>query len=344
MIPSYLAAVKREISFYRERFTAVDTVYLGGGTPSVLTGLQIGELMVFIHETFSLAPGAEITIEINPADWGREDLSAAHGLGINRINIGVQSTDDRALTLLGRRHNAQAARAALKDARAAGFDNLGSDLIYNLPYQSLEAWEGTLEEVLDFHPEHLSCYELELKSATPLGRRFALGEFPLPTEEISRTFFLHTSAFLEARGYEHYEVSNFARGLQRASRHNQKYWDHTPYLGLGPAAHSYARSRRWWNHASLTDYIRDCDQGQRPLGGSEELSADQLRLEAFFLGLRTRRGIGLEEYRRRWGGDLLAEKGVELERLAQEGLLVIAQGRVCPTLSGLALADRLALL
>ncbi len=344
MIPSYLAAVKREISFYRERFTAFDTVYLGGGTPSVLTGLQIGELMDFIHETFSLAPGAEITIETNPGDCAPDFLATLRTAGFNRISIGVQSFNDTLLTFLGRRHSSSDAIDAVMNSRQAGFANIGLDLIYALPGQNMNQWTTTISKALSLEPEHLSCYELTIEPSTPLGKQFTSGTLPVPPEDVQFEFFMTTSELLEASEYVHYEVSNFARGWDHASRHNMKYWCHAPYLGIGPAAHSFLGTQRWWNHRSLERYLKDIRDGRPPVSDTEVLGHDELMTEAIFLGMRTKKGIDLDDFSRRFGCNLLQEKGPALDHLEKQGLITIHDGHVAPTRRGLAVADTLALL
>jgi oxygen-independent coproporphyrinogen-3 oxidase len=342
LIPEYLAALKREIGLYREEFTSFDTVYFGGGTPSLLRPGQVGDILGAIRKAFVILPGAEITCEVNPADLNREDLKNLHDLGINRLNIGVQSFNDDELLLLGRRHDRRQAMHAIEDARQAGFENIGLDLIYCLPGQDMRQWQATLAQAISLGPAHLSCYELELKTHTPLGQRLAQGKIVQPGEDTQREFFLRTSEILEASGFVHYEVSNFARGMDKASRHNQKYWDHTPYLGLGPSAHSFQGTKRWWNHAALAEYVRDLGQGHKPMAGSETLSPDQLYAEALMLGFRTSRGIDLEKMKSSFGRDLLAEKAQVLEHYRRAGLITIEPGFIRPTREGLSVADGLA--
>lgn len=344
LIPGFLDALSAEMDLYQGEFECFDTVYLGGGTPSLLTPAQVEVLLGRIWHAFTILPGAEITVEVNPADWGREEMKMLRQTGINRVNIGVQSFDDEELKFLGRRHNRAQALSALDDALAAGFENIGLDLIYGLPGRAFDQWLFSLGQALDIHPAHLSCYELELKPHTPLGRLYELGEIEQRSEDHEREFFVRTSEILEGSGYIHYEVSNFAAGMDRASRHNRKYWDHTPYLGLGPAAHSFRENRRWWNHESIHRYLTDLKDRKRPVNDSEELGLGQLALEALFLGLRTREGIDLEHFRQRYGYDLMKEKGSLLEEWSTSGLLKIAQGRVRPTRSGMAVADALVVL
>lgn len=344
LVEAYLESLSREIDSYREEFAEFDTIYLGGGTPSLLTVSRIGAILEKAHRTFGIAPGAEITIEVNPADIDRSGMSVLKALGINRINIGVQSFDDRELAFLGRRHDSISAMAALEAARGAGFENIGLDLIYSLPGQTFDAWQTSLEKALSFHPDHLSCYELELKESTPLGREYGKGMLEPRTEESQHHFFVRTSEIIEEAGYLHYEISNFSQGIGKSSRHNRKYWDHTPYLGLGPSAHSYKGGRRWWNHESLTHYLRDLNEGRQPVRGYEDLSREELAAEALFLGLRMRQGIDIENYRSLYGIDLVKEKGIKLSEWVKAGLIVIDSGTISPTRAGMAVADTLALL
>jgi oxygen-independent coproporphyrinogen III oxidase len=340
----FLHALLREMESCRDEFQIFDTVYLGGGTPSLLSPVQVGRILDGVRRNFRILPGSEITIEANPADWGPEDLLAVRRLGVSRINLGIQSFDDRELSFLGRRHNSSQAFAALDGARKAGFGSVGFDLMYGLPGQSFPAWETSLEKALQWGPDHLSCYELELKPDTPLGLRDQKGELEPRTEEGLREFFLRTSELAEGAGYIHYEVSNFAKSPGMASRHNGKYWDHTPYLGLGPSAHSFKGTRRWWNHDSLEDYLGSLKAGKRPVGDSEELDSAQLAFEALFLGLRMKKGIDLEAYARTYGIDLIHEKCPQLLAWQSAGLVEIEAGTLRPTREGMAVADALAVL
>ena len=257
----------------------------------------------------------------------------------------------RNCVFLKRRHTARQTLRALELIRAAGFDNLGLDLMYGLPGQTLDAWLKTLETALSFAPEHLSCYQLTIAAGetpalpTPFARLAARGELILPDEETQRDFFLLTRQFLEERGYLHYEVSNFARmeepqagGLcHYCCRHNRKYWSHTPYLGLGPAAHSFRDGRRWWNFSSVGQYCAALNTGGAPVAGSETLTPEQLRLEALCLGFRTREGVALEVIRQFPGWKAV------LAELQESGLVQLTAGRVAATPEGLVVADRLPL-
>jgi len=332
------------MAIYRQRFQTFDTVYIGGGTPSLLQPEQLKELFKTIRQTFHLLPESEITMEANPSDLDPSYCESLLDLGVNRINIGVQSFDPEILKFLGRRHSADQAIWAIQNCRRAGFVNLGLDFIYAIPGQEIKSWIEILARALQFAPEHLSCYELTLEPLTPLGKQMEKGIISLPKEDKKGEFFIRTSEFLEANGYIHYEVSNFSRGEEFASRHNQKYWNHTDYLGLGPSAHSFAGRKRWWNHRTLPTYISHLAVGNPPVEGTEVLTDEELQLEALFLGLRTKKGISLKEFAALYHCDLLAEKKEIWARLQDEGLLQVKDGFLSPTRSGMAMADALALL
>jgi oxygen-independent coproporphyrinogen-3 oxidase len=340
----FLDALHREMDIYRTEFSGFDTVYIGGGTPSVLSVKDLGAILDVVANRFTVDSRAEITVEVNPADIDLNGLKALRSLGINRINIGVQSFDDDILKFLGRRHNRHQALSALTASERAEFDNIGMDLIYGVPGQEVTSWTDTLHFALSFNPAHLSCYQLTVEPDTLLGIGQAKGEISMPDEETLADLFFQTSGITEKSGYIHYEVSSFARNLELQSRHNQKYWDHTPYLGLGPAAHSFDGCRRWWNYRSLNAYIEDLKRETPPVAVSETLTDEQLRLEALFLGLRTKSGIRFEDYKLRYGYDLLSEKAEIISLLAEKGLVEIEDGRLKPTLAGMAVADSLALI
>ena len=340
-IPDFLKALEREMEIYRQVLGRFDTLYIGGGTPSVLTTRDFAGILSQIDKTFCLSSDTEITVEVNPADVDRKYLESLRQLGVNRLHIGVQSFDEKVLSFLERRHTKSQAVRAIESAQKAGFDNMGLDLIYGVPGQDRQSWIDNLSLAVSFDVAHLSCYQLTVEPRTPLGIRRQRGEFSLPGEEIQHDLFMATSETLEDAGYVHYEVSNFAKGLSAASRHNQKYWNHTPYLGLGPAAHSFRNNRRWWNHRSVNQYIRDLGRGKAPVEGAETLTGKQLQMEALCLGLRTKKGIHLTDFSARYQCDLLSENGGILATLGEAELVEIKDGYLCPTRCGLAVADSL---
>lgn len=343
-VDAWLEALALEMEMYRGFAPAFDTVYVGGGTPSCLPADRLAELLRQARSAFPVVPEAETTVEVNPGDVDAAFLGRLREAGFNRVSIGVQSFDDSILNVLGRRHNGHESLEAVESARMAGFENLSVDLIYGVPGQSLELWRRTLDTALAFRPEHLSCYELTLERGTPLHRRVEAGQAAPLCEEEGYRFFSTTSAFLEDNGYDHYEVSNFARAESHVSRHNHKYWDHTPYLGLGPAAHSFRGNLRWWNHRDVDRYVRDARSGRKPVEGREALSQEELRTEALYFGFRTKRGIYGPAFRERYGLDLFRDEETALRGMKEEGLIRLDGEVLSPTRRGLALADRLCLL
>jgi oxygen-independent coproporphyrinogen-3 oxidase len=337
LVPDFTAALEKELLFYCTSFPAVGTVYLGGGTPTVLPDDAMSAIMHAVHRHISVAPDAEITIEANPNDLTRERLSHLRSLGCNRLSLGVQSFDDTVLGFLGRRHSAEEARRAIVLARQAGFDNISLDFMYGIPGQKQRDWFATIKEALSFAPEHFSCYQLTVKEETPFFELAQMGSFHPCSEEEQAELFLATSARLEEQGYSHYEVSNFCRTENLQARHNRTYWEHGPYLGLGPSAHSFDGRRRWWNVKPVETYCAKLKAGSVPIEAEEELSGEQLRIEALMLGLRTRKGIALSAPPTSTGAVLQ-----RLSKLQEEGLLTVADNRIAPTARGMLLADYIA--
>ncbi len=344
LIPDFLGALFKEMEIMSPKFGLIDTVYIGGGTPSILRPHQLGEILKRIRNHFDLESGAELTIEANTGDLDKPFLQHLVALGFNRLNVGVQSFDAKALQFLGRRHSLKETLSGLDYSRRAGFHNLGLDLIYGIPGQDLESWLQTLDQAVDFAPEHLSCYQLSVEENTPLKKELERGKFSLPGEDLQYDFFMKTAEFLENSGYLQYEVSNFSKGIEYSSRHNQKYWDHTPYLGLGPAAHSFLGNQRWWNYPSLHKYLAEIQEKRFPVQATEILTPEQLRLEAIYLGLRTRKGVNLKDLFDNYKYDLLSEKKEVVTKLRQVGFLGVEDDRLYPTRFGLAVADTLALM
>jgi oxygen-independent coproporphyrinogen-3 oxidase len=347
---AYVEAVVSEAGLSAGRWRAAeafDTLYLGGGTPSILAAGELERLLAALGRHLPVAPGARLFLEANPEDASPGKLAELRALGVSTLSLGVQSFDPRALKFLGRRHTPEAARRAVAAALEAGFPTVSVDLIFGLPaeHQGPTSLERTLEETVALAPHHVSCYQLTFHQGTPFGRgleRGTIRELPEPAQAAA---YERVLAVLTAAGYEPYEVSNFARrtpdGADHRSAHNRKYWDHTPYLGLGPSAHSFDGRCRWWNERDEEAWRRRIGAGERPVAGEETLSDEELALEALMLGLRTAEGVDLERYRERFGVDLVARNQALVERLAAEGLVAVADGRLRPTLRGFAVADGL---
>ncbi len=345
LLPRYLAALQQEIAFYQRSplfaHRTLASLYWGGGTPSLIPPESLAPLLDTITAAWPLEPEAEITLEANPGALDVHHLAGYRRAGINRLSLGIQSFDDRELHLLTRIHSAAEARTAIIAARAAGFANLSLDFIFGLPGQSTAGYTASLAAALDHHPEHLSLYGLTVEPATPLAGAVARGELPRCDEELEREMFLSGKALLEAAGYQHYEISNYGRP-GRAARHNQRYWEGSDYLGLGPSAHSFAAGQRWWNVRDLTAYLAAWERGKTAVAGEETLGVAEMRTESVMLGLRRSAGIDLAQWQQRFGEDLLERGARALQRLggAAQGSppFAVAEGEALLTLNGRRLA------
>ena len=337
LVSRWFGALRKEIIHYKDRFSRFDSLYLGGGTPTCLDIDSLRKIMETLLTHFDFSPDSEKTIEANPGDLTQEKILTLKALGFNRISLGVQAFDDHTLSFLGRTHTAVDAEKALLDLRSSGFDNIGVDLIYGYEGQTAETWKQTLEKALSFNPEHLSCYQLTFEEKTVFCRWKQQGIIKPLTEKEEAALFLTTSTFLQDHGYTHYEISNFAREEQYASRHNRKYWHHVPYLGLGPSAHSFQDATRWWNVRSIRAYCKALESGRAPIEGHERLTVEQLELETVSLGSRTMEGFDLNEITRT---PLTAKN---LSTLQDAGLIRVKDGHVHPTLKGFLVADQLPL-
>lgn len=323
-----------------------DTVYFGGGTPSCLLPEELAQILDAARARLGVAPDARVFLEANPEDVTPEGLAAWRALGVATLSLGIQSFAPADLAFLGRRHDAGAARASVERALAAGFETVSIDLIYGLPdglpAGSPDGWRRTLDEAVRLAPDHLSCYQLTVHDGTPFGARRDRGALRELRGEAQAGLFALTHTFLADAGYPAYEVSNFARAPEYRSRHNRKYWEHAPYLGLGPSAHSFDGRRRWWNERELAGWEERVAAGERPVAGSEELGPEMLALESLLLGLRTVEGVDLAALRLRYGVDLAEGNAALLTCLTADGLLTSVGERLVPTRAGLAVADGLA--
>ncbi len=288
----FLRALHHEIDLYAGygKKATFETIFFGGGTPSLLSPLQLDSILAHIHKVFLIESGAEVTVETNPGTVTKEKLAAFRSLGVNRLSIGVQSFHEDELKFLSRIHNSRQALECIQFAREVGFDNLSIDLIYALPDQSKERWEANLQKAVALGTDHISAYGLIIEDNTPLARMVSSRIVsPKPADEEAE-FYEFTMEFLERRGFEHYEVSNYAKPGFR-SRHNYNYWRHENYLSFGPSAHSFWRehgiARRWFNIASLSHYCSHLNENNLPLLTEEILTKEQLVTERILLGLRS---------------------------------------------------------
>ena len=328
----------------RPQSLVFDTLYIGGGTPSVFSPEEIGRVIDSALKQFNIAADVEVTLEVNPGTVAYEQLIGYLDAGINRLNIGSQSFQDANLQFLGRIHSSRDSIQAFDWSRQVGFDNVGLDLIYGLPEQTRENWRMDLEHALKLNPEHLSCYMLTCEPGTPLHRDLRAGRYhPLPDGKVRELFNL-TVEYLEKNGYVQYETSNFARKFKAdttryISRHNFKYWTSAPYLGFGASAHSFIEPQRCWNLSDVDKYIQEIEAGHLPVEETEVLTAEQLIMEAIYLGLRTFNGIDVEEFNQKFGLDFLQIFHQTITELENEGMIQKEQNRVRLSRKGMSFQD-----
>jgi len=348
---TYVVALCCEISKWKEIENpfAVDTIYFGGGTPSLLAPAQIERILKAVHERFEVVNGAEVTIELNPGSVGAQQanihrrdpenaevaqrnnetelpLRKLHDfrrLGINRASFGAQTFDDQELKQLGRTHTSADIPATFQRLREAGFEDINFDLIAGLPGQTLRGWKRNLDLALKLRPEHLSLYLLDVHEGTPLADQIRRRMRPKPDDDLAGEMYRVMIDQVTAAGYGHYEISNFCLpGFQ--SRHNTKYWNGAPYYGFGCSAHSYdGARRRWANEREVAKYVELIETEQSTVGERTDLKEEDARSESIFLGLRLMRGLDLEDYRSRFGADLREQYDTELNRLCEAGLIEI---------------------
>lgn len=327
----YVECLVQEIQLWQEveSSAAVDTIFFGGGTPSLLTPSQTGAILQAVRNRFTVMSDAEVTLEINPGDGGTTSivrlntLQELRALGVNRASFGAQSFDDDELKHLGRTHTAADIERTFNELRHAGFDNVSFDLIAGLPGQTLETWAGNLEQALALGPDHISLYLLDVHEGTPLSDQIRRGQRPQPDEDLAAEMYRMLIDRVCDAGYEHYEISNFCRpGFE--ARHNTKYWTGDPYYGFGCSAHSFDGAyRRWANERDTAAYVAAIQRGSSPIVERTQLSESEARAESLFLGLRMMQGMNLAAYRARFGADLFEAYRDDLARFREAGLVEI---------------------
>ena len=327
VISEYADALASEILSYRERGFKVDTVFFGGGTPSLLSPEDFLKIMRAVRESFLLSDEAEITLEANPKTLDRKKIESFVSSGVNRISLGLQSIHENELKILGRIHSYSEFLDTYRLCREAGIDNVNVDLMYGLPEQTVESFKETLRAVIDLSPEHISVYGLILEEGTPLYEKQSTLSFP--SEDCEYEMHLLADRHLSRAGYCHYEISNYSRA-GKESRHNLKYWRCEEYIGVGVSAHSYLDGYRFGRTQSLTEYLR----GNREYLNKEYIDRDGEALEKIMLGLRLREGISLKEYEDLFGFDLTEKHREKLITLEKMGYARIYSGRLSLTAEG----------
>ena len=336
LIPEYLEALRNELATLTQK-GRLDTVFIGGGTPTHLNPDQLADLLQLIHQHFDLSPDVEFTVEANPEGLLAEQMAVLAAHGVNRLSLGVQSFDDTILSTLERQHRSDQAAAVIQQAERF-FSSVSLDLIFGVPGQTEELWQQTLTTALSLPVNHLSTYGLTFEKGTSFFQRRATGTLNPLSDEVERRMYAHAIDRSGAAGFEHYEISSFARPGHRC-RHNINYWNSSGYFAFGPGAARYINGIRSTNARSVTRWVKSWLKGQPALQDVEKLSADAKIREAIFLALRQIDGISIADFDRRWDIDLLRDFAPAIDDNIAKGLLTVSDGRVQLTSEGIFFAD-----
>jgi oxygen-independent coproporphyrinogen-3 oxidase len=338
----FVQAVVKEIELQKDYLKGepLSTIYFGGGTPSLLSIAECRTILEKIFTDFTVLPGAEITLEANPDNISKEMLDGWKSLGINRLSIGIQSFFEDDLRWMNRAHNADQAFQCIEESQLAGFHNLSIDLIYGTPLLSDEGWQQNVETAIAYKIPHLSCYALTVEERTPLHKQIKQHKKEDVDPDKQARHFQFLMQWLKEKGYEHYEVSNFARPGCR-SRHNSSYWRGEKYLGIGPSAHSFNGNSRQWNVANNIKYIEAIQKGLLA-NETEVLTPDQQLNEYIMISLRTIEGMNMERLAQNWGNEKASLVQERLKPYADNGLVIRKDSNICLTEGGMLLADGIA--
>ncbi len=346
--PAYLQALGLELGQRLKAELEIASIYIGGGTPTVLPTEALTELLKKIKAAAQVLPNAEITIEANPGSVTKEQLALLFQAGVNRLSLGAQSGKDRFLKKLGRGHTTRQVETTFATARKVGFSNINLDLIFGLPEETIVDWTETLKWATALGPEHLSCYGLQVEEGTPLAKMLNEGRISLPSEDEVSAMFLLNAELLPSVGYRHYEISNFAKIPSKSNdrfsdyrcRHNLFYWQYADYLGLGLAAYSSVAGRRWGNLSDLNLYLNALRSGKLPVAVEEMISPAKGMAEMIMLGLRLIDGPDPTVFKARWGVSLDEVLGSRVEPLLTGGFLLKKQGTYCLTPRGMLVSNQ----
>jgi oxygen-independent coproporphyrinogen-3 oxidase len=339
-ISSYISAFYQEITTYSKKLKKnnIKTIYLGGGTPTILSGVQIYNILEFCKSKFTIDKDAEITIEANPGTLDGEKLKLLIESGINRLSLGAQSFNNLFLKKLGRIHNTQDIIDSYYLAREKGFNNINIDIMFALPGQTKENLQVTLKKAISLKPDHLSLYNLTIKPGTEYYKKYKKGKLKLPTEDEEYDMYNWAINFLEESDFEHYEISNFARPYKK-SMHNLIYWQNKPYLGIGAGAYSFIKGYRYMNYENPARYIKEIMSDKLPVDNGEKLSLRKRMIETIILGLRTKDGVGYKKFKTRFGVNLNDIFSKQVSKLVNLGLLQKDNYRIKLTKKGIFLAN-----
>ena len=303
-IPLFTHSLLKEIDSYKHyaRKWAFDTIFFGGGTPSLLPAKYLEQILQKLHDTFNTSNVHEISLEANPGEASLQHLKDIKKLGVNRLSMGFQSFDDKILKVLGRLHKSKDCFKTFKNARKAGFDNINTDMIFNIPDLSIENWITDLKKLMELDPEHISAYSLTVEPSTKLFNLVKKKELLMPLEKIDIEQFSITQEILSKSGYKQYEISNYSK-KEMECKHNLHYWNLDPYLSFGPSAHSYDLKSRWWNYRSLDTYIQNLSNHKSAVEGNEILTNEDNYNEKILNGLRLTEGIKVSSIKPFYNGN-----------------------------------------
>lgn len=335
-LPPYFDALKKEALKYKGE--QISTVFIGGGTPSLMDAKQIEQLCEFLHKNFIIASNAEFSMEANPKSLTLDKLHAAQNGGINRISVGAQSLSDNMLNKIGRCHTLNELEIAIENIKKAGYNNFNLDLIFALPDQTVEMWHQTLVKAANYDPPHISCYSLILDPSTPMGAAYERNELSVPDEDTERLMYKMVGETLASYGICQYEISNYAKEGYEC-KHNIGYWQCNEYIGLGCAAHSYYNGARFHNTESLEEYIL----GNDIVRDKQILTEDEMEEETLMLGFRMNKGISITEYDKKFRCDFFKRFNKAIVKLKAQNLIEIKDERIYLTQNGLDLCDSVVL-
>ena len=328
-------------SFLDNNDVEIETIYIGGGTPSIIDAKYIEKIMTKLQEKNALTTAKEITIEVNPGTATEKKLKTYKKIGINRLSIGLQSTDNHILKTIGRIHSYENFLNTYKLVRNQGFDNINVDLMIGLPNQKISDVKSSLEKITELKPEHISVYSLIVEENTPIEKMLNIGKLELPDEELERNMYWYVKNFLELNGYKHYEISNFAKeGYE--SKHNLDCWNQKEYIGFGVAAHSYIDDVRFGNTGNIEEYLNNCENGEFEKNRIiDEVEKDVFSREQEFMliGLRKIDGVFIQDFKNKFGDNPIFVFKNELSKLVEEGLVVVDFDSIRLTNKGLDLAN-----
>ena len=335
---AYLQALHTEMELYVSETDPLQTIFIGGGTPSILSANALSQLLTDIHQHFRITPDAEITVECNPGTVDIEKLRVMQDNGVNRLSFGLQAMQDETLKQLGRIHTVAEFLESYHLAREGGFENINIDLIFALPDQTIDAWHHTLNQVISLEPTHISAYNLVMEETTPFYEWWQAGELHLPSEDTEADMFQYTIETLTTHGYTHYEICNFARP-NREALHNLVYWNNQSCIGLGAGASGYVNGVRYSNIRGIAPYINKLAERTKPIADRERLTGDTEKAETLMLALRKREGISLDVYQNRFGEQIEVAFGSILKKWMDLGLLERTATHLRLTARGLFLAN-----